>query len=133
MRARSNVTLLAAMILVSLVVAAPAWAQEEQQQQDPEVFVDDIHVPSSPGKLVEPGIRVSAGCYANCLLLVEVKLPRSVADKLGLRKTQIAQAVGDVQAGQATTLFAHVKRGVAERLRAYTGNKRLRIEIKAFP
>ncbi len=117
-------------VFLLLASAAPAQGQEEQPV---EVNVESIHVPASTGKLVRPGIRVIAGCNLNCLLLVEVRLPASVAGRLGLRKTQIAEAVGDSQAGEATTMYARVKPTVAERLGGYTGRKGLKVDVQSFP
>jgi hypothetical protein len=121
----------AALLLAALAPAARAQDGDEPPQV--EVNVDDIHVPTTTGKLVRPGIRVTAGCNVNCLLLVEVRLPRAVADRLGLSKTLIAEAVGDAQAGETDTMRAKVKPKVAERLGSYTGGKQLKIDVKGFP
>jgi hypothetical protein len=121
----------AALLLAALSPAA--LAQDGDEPAEVEVNVDGIHVPTTTGKLVRPGIRITAGCNVNCLLLVEVRLPAAVASRLGLRKTLIAEAVGDAQAGETDTMRARVKPKVAERLGSYTGGKQLKIDVNGFP
>ena len=131
MRTRVATALLGGALVLS--VAGGSATAQEQPQEPLTVNVESIHVPSSYGKLVRPGVRVTAGCNANCLLVVDVNVHPSVAAKLQLSKLRIARAFGEAQAGTLDTMHARVKPRVADRLRAYTGSKGLEVEVQALP
>jgi hypothetical protein len=112
--------------------AAPARAQEEAPPPLT-VDVESIHVPASLGKLVSTGVRVTASCSADCILVVKVRLPASVAAKLGLNKTVIGTGVGDATAGELRTVRAKISQRAADSLRGYHGSKGLQVRVTALP
>ena len=114
-----------------LLGAAPAAVA--QTAGAPAVDVESINIPSSAGKLFRPGVRITASCSANCLLVAKLRLPRSVAGRLGLTKPLIAIGITEALANEVRTFHARVRRRVAERLREYDGSKRMRIEVEALP
>jgi hypothetical protein len=127
---RSIVYSLVAGLLLA-ATAAPAQAQEESPPLT--VEVESIHVPATIGKLVSKGVRVNASCSADCIIVVKVSLPPSVASKLGLSKTVIGTGVTDATANEVKTIRAKVRAGAGRRLEDYNGSKNLRVRVQALP
>ena len=83
-------------LLASAALTAPGAASAQAQEEAPPltVGVESFHVPATIDKLVNRGVRVTAFCNVDCVLVVKVRLPAGVAAKLGLNKPVIGVGVG---------------------------------------
>lgn len=133
MRLRAITALLTAALALG-IGSVPVAAQEEEPPPEPPltVSVESVLVPATVGKLVSRGVRVTASCNLDCVIVVKVRLPAGVAARLG-SKTTIGFTAIDAVKDQVVTTWATIRPGPAKKLRTYTGSKGLKVDVRALP
>lgn len=109
----------------------PALAQEEEEALS--IHVTRVVVPNTRAKLVQKGVRVKATCSIDCVIVVKVRVPQSVANELGLGSRVIGSGAAGAKADQPRWVRARIGRGAGQALESFEGGGRLEVRIKALP
>jgi hypothetical protein len=133
-RRLSLVLALAACVTATSLVAVPAVAQDEEPPPEPLTLdVARYVVPNTRAKLIERGVLVKARCNVDCVIVVKLRLPRDVADELGIKRRTIGAGAAGAKANQYRWVRARVSKAAARLLADYEGDGRLEIRIRALP
>jgi uncharacterized delta-60 repeat protein len=89
-------------------------------------------VPKTLKKLSRNGVRVQASCPQECRLVLELRVPRSVADSMGLRGTLIGRGSVLAAAGQKRWVLAKLTARARRAIRARSGGGRMKIVIRGL-
>jgi hypothetical protein len=97
----------------------------------PAIDVQQLIKPKRWGKLVKPGVRVLAGCDADCEIDVTVTVSQKIADAMGIPSTVVARGSGHSGAGAHGWVSATAPRKIRDELRSYSGHGRLHVSVTA--
>jgi hypothetical protein len=132
-----RVILCGVLALSLCALAAPAARGQEPGEPlpvaQPEVAVHQVLVPATREKLVSRGVTVQASCRPDCLLMLEVRVPKGVARKLGLRNRVIETAIAPATSDVPVFLRGPIKRSAREPLLDFQGTARLQVRVTALP
>jgi hypothetical protein len=121
---------LAACVAVPATSGIPAAAQEGEVLT---INVARVVVPNTRAKLLDKGVLVKAKCNLDCVIVVKVRVPQSVAKELGLKSRVIGSGAAGAKADQLRWVRARINKGAGEALEDFGGGGRLDIRIKALP
>lgn len=122
---------LLACLAVPALGGAPAMAEEVEGPLT--VDVKRIVIPDTRQKLVAKGIRVKASCSQDCVLVVKVRLPKDVANEVGVENRVIGSGAAGAKADRPRWVRARIKRGAGQLLQDFEGSGRLEVRIRALP
>jgi hypothetical protein len=88
-------------------------------------------VPRSIEKLRRQGVRVKASCVLDCRIVVTVRVTKSVAKRLRLKKPVVARGSARAAAGRTVTVRARLTKPARRAFRTYSGGGRLQINVRA--
>lgn len=117
-------------LLATPLLGGLAGAQEAEQLT---LDVKRIVVPDTRKKLTNKGVRVKAGCNLDCVLVVKVKLPKDVAQEVGVKNRVIGSGAAGAKANRPRWVRAGINKGAGRLLEDFQGSGRLEVRIKALP
>lgn len=97
----------------------------------PAVDVQRVITPKRWPKLIHPGVRVLAGCDAQCKVEVTVTVTQKVARAAGFPSTVVARGSARVAAGQHRWIRAIAPRKIRDALKNFGGGGRLHVAVTA--
>jgi hypothetical protein len=97
----------------------------------PAVDVRQVAIPKKWRKLIKPGVRLLAGCDADCEVDVTVTVSRKLADAMGIPSTVVARGSGRSAAGGHQWVTATAPPNMREELKNFGGHGRMHVAVTA--
>jgi hypothetical protein len=111
-----------------------APAASAQTSGEPIVLnVREVKVPNKRGTVLQRGIFVQASCRPECVLVVKVRVPASVARRMGLSNRMVGSAVGFSTLDAVATFRVGVRRGARDAIARYRGGGSFEVRVTALP
>jgi hypothetical protein len=89
-----------------------------------------LRIPRATARVARAGAMALASCDLECRLTVEVRVPKSIAARLGLRSTLVGRGTRNAEAGKRHWVVVRIAPSARASLLSYDG--RVRFKARAF-